>query len=332
MLTVSTFVRLFHKYSSHPSPAAALEEIEQLQVQGWQDMERKAGAADPSLLKLHPSESLYEATKLLVNSRSHKLPVVDVDSTSKRELVVSVLTQYRIIKYIAANSLAELRIGTYENLVTATLDTSVVHLINLFVKKSITVVPILENGNPGDRRFFSSVRLRDAGPHLRLCKGLVSLTFLDVFRTSTGIVVNVYEQRDVMVSKGRPEAACSREFIARLKPCKFAENSNLARGGLHYDLSMPVSEALLLRPEVSRRDTRYSSAGWSRLLLIFLPVVSGVDAKTFEGVHTCTPDESLCSVFETMKTSPVHRLIVVDVDNSLVGVVSLGDLLKFFID
>lgn len=67
--------------------------------------------------------------------------------------MVSVITQYRILKFIAVNvketqkmrkPLRELNVGTYEDLATASMDTPVMDVIHMLVKKSISSVPILD--------------------------------------------------------------------------------------------------------------------------------------------------------------------------------------------
>lgn len=67
------------------------------------DVEKVIGVPPPELFSLHPLQSLYDACQLLVESRSHRLPLVDVDSETGEEMIVSVLTQYRILKFIAMN-------------------------------------------------------------------------------------------------------------------------------------------------------------------------------------------------------------------------------------
>ena len=53
----------------------------------------------------------------------------------------------------------------------------------------------------------------------------------------------------------------------------------------------------------------------------------------FEGVVTCSPGDSLASIFSLIKIRRVHRLIVVagkdDLNpGTLIGVISLSDLMK----
>lgn len=71
---------------------------------------------------------------------------------------------------------------------------------------------------------------------------------------------------------------------------------------MYRDLDLCVAEALLRRPE------------------------------DFAGVHTCTLNDSLSSIFGTIRKSQVHRLIVVDSENKLKGIVSLSDIMRYLID
>lgn len=70
---------------------------------------------------------------------------------------------------------------------------------------------------------------------------------------------------------------------------------------MYKDLDLCVAEALLRRPE------------------------------DFMGVHTCTLNDSLSSIFGTIRKSQVHRLIVVDSENKLKGIVSLSDIMRYLV-
>lgn len=90
----------------------------------------------------------------MLSSRARRIPLVDVDDETQRAMVVSVVTQYRILKFVAVNvretqmlrkPLKELRtLGTYRGLATATLDTPVMDVIHMLVRKGISSVPILD--------------------------------------------------------------------------------------------------------------------------------------------------------------------------------------------
>ncbi|KAG0057462.1 AMP-activated serine/threonine-protein kinase regulatory subunit [Gryganskiella cystojenkinii] len=244
MLTATDFINLIQFYYSHSSYTAAIREMDQFQISQLRDVEKVIGVPPPELFSLHPLQSLYDACQLLVESRAHRLPLVDVDSETGEEMIVSVLTQYRILKFIAMNyqdektlrqPLSELKIGIYTDLATADLSTPVMAVIDMFVKRRISSVPIVDEN---------------------------------------GVVLNVFETVDVMT---------------------------LVKAGVYRDLDLCVAEALLRRPE------------------------------DFAGVHTCTLNDSLSSIFGTIRQSQVHRLIVVDSENKLKGIVSLSDIMRYLI-
>ena len=51
----------------------------------------------------------------------------------------------------------------------------------------------------------------------------------------------------------------------------------------------------------------------------------------FEGVHKCKQDESLFCVMERIVKAEVHRLVVVDEENRVTGVISLSDILNYLV-
>ena len=51
----------------------------------------------------------------------------------------------------------------------------------------------------------------------------------------------------------------------------------------------------------------------------------------FEGVHKCKQDESLFAVMERIVKAEVHRLVVVDDENKVTGVISLSDILNYLV-
>ncbi|RIB14600.1 the adenylate sensor from Amp activated protein kinase complexed with Amp [Gigaspora rosea] len=244
MLTVSDFINLIHYYYKHSSYTVALEEIEQFQIQQLRDVESRLGSPPPQLLSIHPLKSLYEACKLLVEARAHRLPLVDVDSETGQEMIVSVLTQYRILKFIAMNCketkdfrqpLSEINVGVYNDIATARMSTPVIEVVNIFAERRISSVPIIDEN---------------------------------------GVVLNVYETVDVMT---------------------------LVRAGAYRGMDIPIGEAISWRPE------------------------------DFPGVHTCTLNDCLYSIFDLIKKAPVYRLIVVDSENKLKGIVSLSDIMRYLV-
>lgn len=90
----------------------------------------------------------------MLESRARRVPLVTNDSQTDRAHVLSVVTQYRILKFVAVNvsdtqklrkPLQELLLGTYDDIATASMDTPVIDVIHILVKKSISSVPILNS-------------------------------------------------------------------------------------------------------------------------------------------------------------------------------------------
>jgi 5'-AMP-activated protein kinase, regulatory gamma subunit len=179
----------------------------------------------------------------MLKTRARRIPLIDVDDETGRPMVVSVITQYRILKFIAVNNehntvllkkpVRDIGLGTYTNLATARMSNTVLDVVSLMVKYNISCVPIVDR-------------------HNRL--------------------LNVFEAVDVI-------------------PC--------IKGGAYDELSNTVGEAL------------------------------GRRADDFPGIYTCSPDDRLDSIFDTIRKSRVHRLCVIDDDNRLKGVISLSDILKY---
>lgn len=76
---------------------------------------------------------------------------------------------------------------------------------------------------------------------------------------------------------------------------------SLIKGGIYTDLSLSVGEALMRRPE------------------------------DFEGVYTCTFEDRLDTIMDTVRRARLHRLFVVDDDGKLQGIVTLNDILKYIL-
>ncbi|PQE05614.1 nuclear SNF4 protein [Rutstroemia sp. NJR-2017a BBW] len=206
------------------------------------DIEKAIGVLPLETISVHPTRPLYEACREMLQTRARRIPLVDIDDETGREMVVSVITQYRILKFIAVNvseteklrkSVLEIGLGTYRDLHTASMDTPVIDVIHLMVKYSISSVPIV-----------------DTESH----------------------VLNVFEGVDVIT---------------------------IIKGGVYDGLTTTVGEALSNRPE------------------------------DFPGIYTCSEEDRLDSLFDTIRKSRVHRLVVLDEENRLKGVISLSDILQY---
>ncbi len=116
------------------------------------EVEKAIGVDPPETVSIDPERPLYEACRRILHSRARRIPLVTEDSQSNRSLVLSVVTQYRILKFMAINvtntrllrkPLKEIRLGTYENLQVVNMDTLVIDVIHKMVDHNISSVPII---------------------------------------------------------------------------------------------------------------------------------------------------------------------------------------------
>jgi 5'-AMP-activated protein kinase, regulatory gamma subunit len=208
------------------------------------EIEKAIGAAPIETVSIHPERPLYEACRKMLESRARRIPLIDVDDETNRAMVVSIITQYRILKFIAVNvketqdlckPLKDIDVGTYHDLAVAKMNTPVMDVIHMLVKKNISSVPILND---------------------------------------EGTVINVFEAVDVIT---------------------------LIKGGIYDDLNLSVGDALLKRPE------------------------------DFPGIYTCSVWDRLDTIFDTIRKSRVHRMVVIDDASRLVGVLTLSDILHYIL-
>ncbi|KAG9314412.1 CBS-domain-containing protein [Chiua virens] len=170
MLTVLDIIHLIQYYYDNLNYEAAAADVETFRLESLRDIEKSLGVAPPPMLREHPSSTLYDAAKLLIQTHARRLPLLDYDIETDHELVVSVLTQYRLLKFIAINctreiqqfhlSLRKLKIGTYVSpnpseasdasnpywpIATATLNTPVFDVVHMFSERAISAVPIIDD-------------------------------------------------------------------------------------------------------------------------------------------------------------------------------------------
>ncbi|KAK6464594.1 gamma subunit of 5'-AMP-activated protein kinase [Scheffersomyces coipomensis] len=242
LLTSSDFINVIQYYFQFPEK---FEFVDQLTLDGLRDIEKAIGVQQIETVSIHPFKSLYEACVKMLESRARRIPLIDEDEKTHREIVVSVLTQYRILKFVALNCketkmlLKPIRniqgLGTIKDISTCTMNTPVIEVIHLLAHKSVSSVPIVDE---------------------------------------QGKLINVYEAVDILA---------------------------LVKGGMYTDLDLSVGDALLRR------------------------------AEDFEGVHTCTLNDRLSTIMDTIRKSRLHRLFVVDDEGKLVSVITLSDVLNYIL-
>ncbi|KAF1962057.1 CBS-domain-containing protein [Byssothecium circinans] len=239
LLTTSDYINVIQYYWQNPEHLAR---IDQFRLNSLRDIERSLGVTPIETVSVHPERPLYEACRKMLESRARRIPIVDIDDETHRTMVVSVITQYRLLKFIAVNvketqmlrkPLKDLNVGTYKDMATAYMDTPVIDVIHMLVKKSISSVPIID---------------RD------------------------GTVLNVFEAVDIIT---------------------------IIKGGVYDELNLSVGEALLKRSD------------------------------DFPGIYTCSMQDQLSTIYDTIRRSRVHRFIVIDEQQKLQGVLTLSDILDY---
>lgn len=153
LLTSSDFINVIQYYFSNPDK---YEIVEKLQLNGLKDIESAIGVEPLDNESIHPSRPLFEACLKMMGSRSRRIPLVDQDEETHREIVVSVLTQYRILKFVALNCretnflkkpIGELNIITNNSVKSCYMNTPVIDAIQLLSQNGIASIPIIdENG------------------------------------------------------------------------------------------------------------------------------------------------------------------------------------------
>jgi 5'-AMP-activated protein kinase, regulatory gamma subunit len=91
----------------------------------------------------------------MLESRARRIPLIEADNLTGREAVISVMTQYRILKFVAVNlarwtnmlqkKLSDLRVGTFEDIATASMESTIFDVISLMSEKGVASIPIVDS-------------------------------------------------------------------------------------------------------------------------------------------------------------------------------------------
>ncbi|KAL1116470.1 hypothetical protein AAG570_004943 [Ranatra chinensis] len=239
MLTITDFIKILQRHYVSGSTVIG-EQMEEHKLETWRNVLKDEVK---ELVSIDPDESLYDAIKCLIHNRIHRLPVIDPATGN----VLYILTHKRILRFLFLyindlprpsymnKTLAELRIGTFDNIETATEDTSIIDALNKFVERRVSALPIVD----------SQKRL-----------------------------IDIFAKFDVI---------------------------NLAAEKTYDNLDVSLKKA-----NEHRND-------W------------------FEGVHKCSMDDTLFAILERIVRAEVHRLVVTDDDDQVIGILSLSDLLQYLV-
>lgn len=148
MLTITDFILILQKYYKEPN--AKIEELEEHRIETWREVLREY---EKPLLCIKPTDSLFEAVRILTENHVHRLPIVDPVSNN----VIFILTHKRILRFFylyiydwpqpafMSKTLEELNVGTYDDMHFIYEDTTVIEALNQFVKYRVSALPVVDH-------------------------------------------------------------------------------------------------------------------------------------------------------------------------------------------
>ncbi|GMF35037.1 unnamed protein product [[Candida] boidinii] len=90
LLTSKDFINVIQYYAQHPDE---FNFVDNLTLDGLRDVEKIIGTTPLETVSIHPFKSLYQACVKMIESSARRIPLIDEDEKTHREIVVSVLTQ-----------------------------------------------------------------------------------------------------------------------------------------------------------------------------------------------------------------------------------------------
>ncbi|XP_023035720.1 5'-AMP-activated protein kinase subunit gamma-1 isoform X5 [Drosophila willistoni] len=148
MLTITDFIKILQMY--YKTPNASMEQLEEHKLDTWRSVLHNQVMP---LVSIGPDASLYDAIKILIHSRIHRLPVIDPATGN----VLYILTHKRILRFLflyinelpkpayMQKSLRDLKIGTYDNIETADETTSIITALKKFVERRVSALPLVDS-------------------------------------------------------------------------------------------------------------------------------------------------------------------------------------------
>ncbi|XP_065372506.1 uncharacterized protein SNF4Agamma isoform X2 [Calliphora vicina] len=148
MLTITDFIKILRMY--YKSPNASIEQLEEHKLDTWRSVLHNEVMP---LVSIGPDASLYDAIKILVHNRIHRLPVIDPATGN----VLYILTHKRILRFLflyinelpkpsyMQKKLRALKIGTYDNIEVADEHTSIITALKKFVERRVSALPLVDS-------------------------------------------------------------------------------------------------------------------------------------------------------------------------------------------
>eukprot|EP00462_Mataza_sp_D1_P027893 CAMPEP_0175176814 /NCGR_PEP_ID=MMETSP0087-20121206/34015_1 /TAXON_ID=136419 /ORGANISM="Unknown Unknown, Strain D1" /LENGTH=471 /DNA_ID=CAMNT_0016468673 /DNA_START=58 /DNA_END=1473 /DNA_ORIENTATION=- len=148
MLSVTDFIDILrHHYVCSDKKFRPSDQT----LQSWQSIKRQRGTSVDRLLCISPECSVFEAVRLLLEYRVHRLCVVQLDLGNT---VLAVLSSFSIMRHLLSNvhhlkplklTLKEAAIGQYTQVPTLTYDTPLIEALALLVDGNYSALPIVNS-------------------------------------------------------------------------------------------------------------------------------------------------------------------------------------------
>lgn len=147
MLSVTDLIQIIRTY--HKSPTIRLDDVEDQKIEVWRSL---LNQQTRPLVSIGPDDCLLDAIKTLKENKVHRLPIIDKETGN----VLYILTHKRILRFLFLfyrelpqpsflfRSLKELKIGTYDDIITITRNTLVITALDKFIEKRISALPIVD--------------------------------------------------------------------------------------------------------------------------------------------------------------------------------------------
>ncbi|CAG0885913.1 unnamed protein product [Cyprideis torosa] len=173
MLTITDFIRILRMY--YRSPEKEMGELEEHKLETWR---KELQHEFQPLIAIGPDASLYQAVSRLLEKKIHRLPVIDPATGD----VIYIVTHKRLFRFLCLHlkslprpscldqTLAELGIGTFNDVAVAREDTQIIEALGIFLDRRISALPILDSSGKLCDIYskFDAINLAAQGSYNRL--------------------------------------------------------------------------------------------------------------------------------------------------------------------
>ncbi|TNY17668.1 putative nuclear protein SNF4, partial [Rhodotorula diobovata] len=355
MFTLADVVHLIQYYylTAHEFENV-VKDVEAFQLESLRKIEQAIDVPPPPTISVHPDQPLSDACAALVRTHARRLPLVDRDDQTGQETIISVLTQYRVLKFIAINcahdcarldmSIGSMGIGSYASWYQPP------------VSESAAGAQAPEAGPSGSgaggaapAEGAGGIDAPQAGPS----EGTGEHSRDDTpTRGPSSASPGAAEEGSSGPLHGEDaEAAAAMGVSDRFFPLSTATMQTSVFDVVHIFSERGIS-AVPIVDEDGVVLNLYETVDIVDLVrqnayqVLHLSIADAINMRSpdFTGVMTCTPNDTLASILTYVRERRCHRFVIVEPEDvpardgqpprkkgSLVGVLSLSDVLRFLV-